>query len=209
MHLRSWPALLPRVSPLFLVALLPLTLTLTACGSEPAPAAWVGSVSGSDVVVAMANEKGALRAYVCGGATTYASHSRWFQGSADSGSGAFEAARDGWSIAGETSAETASGTITAPGGEVLSFAATAASESALEGLFAVEDSGCETGVVAQTGADGEPWVQGTWCDNSGHFAQVTPVMPIELTKDGLRVRVDLSPLDLDDLYLYAAPVPAR
>lgn len=207
MFARPRPTLLLRGGEAALVAL--VSLAHAGCGADAAPGTWVGAASDSDVVVAVAEvEGGGLVAYVCGGEATFATHTRWFQADSAEGGG-FEAARDGWTVAGEIDGEAASGTITGPAGEALSFSASAVDEGAALGLFAVEDSGCRTGAVVQAGADGEPWLQGTWCDEEDHFAQVTPVAPIELTDRGIRVQVLRAALGLPDIELHVARFPAR
>lgn len=190
-----------------LVALLPLTLT--ACGAEPTEAStWVGSAEGSDVVVALTYQDGAVRAYVCGGPATYATHSRWFDGSADE-FGRFSTSQDGWTIAGELDLESATGRVFPPAGEALSFSMRSAEEDSVEGLYAVVDAGCRTGVVVQHDASGEPTAQGVWCDAQGRFAQVTPVTPIQRSERGIAIQVDLAPIGKGLRDLYVTPVPVR
>lgn len=202
-RLRSAP--LRRID--LLIALLPLTLT--ACGAEPTAAStWVGSAPDSDVVVALTYQDGAVRAYVCGGPTTYATHSRWFDGSADE-FGRFASSQDGWTIAGELDLTNATGTVFPPAGEPLPFAMRSAEEDTVEGLYAVVDAGCRTGVVVQHDAAGELTAQGAWCDDQDHFAQVTPVTPIERSERGIRIQIDLAPIGEGLRDLYAAPATAR
>lgn len=190
------------------VFLLPLALAACTGGDEAEPSTWVGRVQGSDVVVAMVRDETATRTYVCGGPSTYATHSRWFDGELDDG-GALSVRRDGWILAAQVDDEGVTGTLTPASGETLDFEAYAVDESTPAGLYAVVTSGCRTGVVVGADDDGEPWLQGTWCDDKDRFAQVTPVLPIERTTLGVRIAVDLVPLGAGKLDVYARPVPVR
>lgn len=199
---RSRPAL--RIGAL--VALLPLGLA--ACGGEAATETWVGRVSDSDVVVAVVRGESSVRAYMCGGPTSFATRSRWFNGSADE-SGAFEATADGWTFASELGEEEASGTLTPAIGEVLSFSAVAVEADGTAGLYGAQSYGCRTGVVVGLESSGEPWLQGTWCNDQGQFEQVTPVLPIERGDLGIHVAVDLTDIGRGKLDLHALPVLVR
>lgn len=195
---------LPRPHPLVLLA---AACALGCTDPGEAPSQWVGALPGTDLALALTSEgDGALRAYVCGGPDTYATHSRWFEGTLTA-DGAFDAVREGWALTGDAGPDGASGTLTSPDGDELPFDAHPAT-APLEGLYFALDSGCRTGAVVWTGAAGEPSLQGTWCDDQSHFEQVTPVLPITLTAEGIHVRVDRTEIGMDKLDLYVEPISA-
>lgn len=183
-----------------------LALTCAGCG-EAAPVTYVGPPKSTDVAFALVEGEGAVVAYVCGGSTTYATHSRWFTGPLDA-KGAFSAEQDGWKLEGAIDANV-TGTLTAPDGSTMDLTAEEGLAGTADGLYDVMDSGCRTGVIAWTDPVGQPALQGTWCDDKKDFQQVTPVYPIERSDKGLHVTVDLTPYDLGkrDLYVVQVPTP--
>jgi len=166
-----------------------LVLSLAACGGG-GTSVFVGKAEGSELAVGWALEGGVVRAYACGGPTTYGDDTRWFDAAADA-SGAFSGTTDGWTFAGSA----ASATVTPPSGEPLSIAVHEPLDDR-EGLYATVDSGCSTGAVVWNDAGGAPRLQGTWCDEQGNSAQVTPVLPITVIDLGIEVTVDLAFLGL-------------
>ena len=110
---------------------------------------------------------------------------------------------DGWTFQGSVSDAWAYGEMYAPFGDDWYFIDAPRAEGELTGLYSVMDSGCRTGVIVQDDGGGEPSLQGTWCDENGNFAQVTPVYPIQVVGGQLHVQVDLGPLGLGirDLYV--------
>lgn len=173
-------------------------LGLVGCAEAPAPSSWVGFSGDSDVVFAAVEEDGAIRAYTCGGPTTYETRSRWFVGEVDE-AGAFLLTRgDGWTLEGEIRDTATHVELSPPSGDATTFSVRPANQGegaaakVPEGLYDVTDAGCRTGAVAWVDEVGEQHLQGTWCDSADHFAQVTPVMPIALFNGGLEIRVDLT-----------------
>jgi hypothetical protein len=192
-------AALSRANWLGLAAL----LALPACtGLAEGPATWTGAAQSSDLALAVVEQDGAVTAYACGGPTSYASSTRWFHGTADA-SGRFAMTSDGWSIEGTTGTE-ATGTLTGPDGVAHAFSLAPRAQGSAEGLYSVQDAGCRTGVVVWGEDGGALRAQGTWCDEADHFAQVTPVMPIDPSSGGVSVRVDLSALGQGVRELFAA-----
>lgn len=138
----------------------------------------------------MVEENGAVEAYVCGGAATFPTHSRWFAGSVTD-SGAVELAQDGWVLSASVNDDMAEATALGPDGEEVTFEVRPTGDVD-EGLYSATDSGCRAGVVLQADPGGEMLVQGTWCDSEMNAAQVTPVLPVEVQENRLHVHVDLS-----------------
>lgn len=168
-------------------------VALLGCSESPRASSFVGLSADSDVVFAAVEEDGAVRAYTCGGPATYDSRSRWFEGDLDA-SGALSIAKQGWTLQGSLEGSSPKVELTPPSGEPVSFAVRPA-DGALEGLYDAVDSGCRTGAIVWV-EGGATRLQGTWCDDADHFAQVTPVTPIEARDQGIAVRVDLSSLGL-------------
>lgn len=181
----------PRLARAALVAV--VSTLMAGCGDEGATrptGAFVGAVEGSDAVIGAAISDEGVTFYLCGGGATYDRATRWFKG-ADDGTGRIALAKDGWTIDGDLAAGT--GTLVTPEGAAASWSARPSSDDTLEGLYAAVDTGgCKSGVVVtDDGGDTDPFVQGTWCDGAGRFAQITPILPIVRVGDGFDVRVDL------------------
>lgn len=168
---------------------------------------WVGPVEGTDAVAAITVEEGEVRAYVCGGPTTYSTLTHWFEGSVENGN-AFEAISDDQVLYGYVGDDFAYGVMSGSGAGDFYFDARPV-EGGIAGLYAVEDSGCSTGVIVWDDGDDEPSLQGTWCDSLGNFAQVTPVYPIGRIDGAIHVQVDLGFLGEDLRDLYVTPISAR
>jgi hypothetical protein len=156
-------------------------LALGSCALEPLSEeeTYVGEVSGTDAVVAVATEGDSVVVYVCGGPSTLAEHTRWYSGSvgdptlASKAGEALELSVDGGRARGAYTVE----------GTRFEFEAVAPADR-YRRLFTVVDSGCRTGVVV----DGDE-VQGAWCNDLGIFEQVTPIAPIDPTSDSLDVAI--------------------
>ncbi|WP_437753725.1 hypothetical protein [Sorangium sp. So ce1389] len=157
---------------------------------DPAPETSVGAVEGTDAVVAAVRGEGKVTFYVCGGASSYATMTRWFEGPADA-SGAFSLANGGWTASAEPGGD--AGRLRTPDGAELAFHLRPASLDRAEGLYAAVDSGCRTGVVVHTPEGAEaPALQGTWCGAGDRYAQVTPIRSLhEIDRRGIEVRVEV------------------
>lgn len=154
---------------------------------------FTGRLETADSVVGLAvSARGDVDAYVCGGATTFATHSRWFVGSFSSGSASIEA--EGSRLDISLRGETADITLTAADGVVHSTVAEHAGAGSRSALYeSVAGVVCRWGVVVIDGGAGEPEVFGTWCDRIATeeiFAQVTPVEPIDFSDALLPVLVN-------------------
>ncbi|WP_438024051.1 hypothetical protein [Sorangium sp. So ce233] len=171
-------------------------LLCAGCAADPeeheAPATGtsVGAVDGSDAVVAVVRGEGEVTLYVCGGASSYATMTRWFEGTVEA-NGAFSLSNGGWTARAEPGGD--AGTLRSPDGAELAFRVRPASLDRDEGLYSAVDSGCRTGVVVLTPEGAEaPALQGTWCGAGDLFAQVTPIRWLsELDRRGIEVRVEL------------------
>lgn len=175
-------------------------LALAASGCDDRSFLWVGPVFDSDAVAAISLEDGALRAYVCGGPETFSTVTRWYDGRVGDGQSFEATSDDGDLMQGYVEETYAYAWINGENGGL--SAEMFAPEGELAGLYSVEDSGCRTGVIVW-GDGSEPSLQGTWCDDQGRFAQVTPVYPIQLEDRGIHVQVDLTAIGqgVRDLYV--------
>ncbi|WP_437981423.1 hypothetical protein [Sorangium sp. So ce117] len=165
-----------------------------ACAADPEappPEISVGTVDGTDAVLALVRGEGAVTLYVCGGVSSYATMTRWFEGTEDP-SGAFSLESDGWTAIADPGGE--SGRLRTPEGAELAFRARPAALDRIEGLYAAVDGGCRTGAVVLTPDDTDaPALQGTWCGAGDLYAQVTPIRPLSvLDRRGIEVQVELS-----------------
>src|SRR5262245_54047600 len=95
-----------------------LVLPCLGCSLSQAPPAgrqlYVGTVVGTEDVVAAVSEAGNVTVYVCGGADDFATHTHWFSGAHDEQGRLALDAGGGWSIRGTLDFETAFGEISGP-----------------------------------------------------------------------------------------------
>jgi hypothetical protein len=141
---------------------------LCACGSEAPSAVTIGRAIGHDTRLAVIEIDGRTLAYVCGGPSSYATHSRWFRGA--STDGVLES--EGWRLRLHGERPTLETPSSGPSIEFESNAPVR--EDSMAGLYATMDRGCRTGVIVSEDEGGTPAIQGTWCDESGNFEQVEP-----------------------------------
>jgi hypothetical protein len=175
-------------------------LLLTACGKGGA-STYVGKVTdpGADAVIGAVSDGAEITVYLCGGPNSYATDTRWLRGPVDA-AGAFSVESEGFTVAGDVSG----GHVITDLGITLSWTMAEASGD-LEGVYQSEGA-CRTGaVVGDFAGDGTMQLQGTWCDGAGKFMQVTPIMPIALTAEGLEARVETSPASIFLLTRVTAP----
>lgn len=170
-------------------------------------ATYVGPLEGSDAFVAVSVSGNDVVAYVCGGATTYATRTKWFRGPLDPANHlAVVEASDGTRM--ELTFDTEEGVLKgALGDTALSLSRLETTGDDSRGLYTAMDGGCRTGVIV-FGDPQAPSVQGTWCrvegDAQSIFAQVTPILPIDVTDGGLHVKVSLA--DEGDRLLITRPL---
>jgi len=175
----------------------PLTLCLVACGGEnDAPdvvSMFTGRLQTADAVVGLAvSASGDVDAYVCGGDTNYATHSRWFAGSFASNAASLQVEDLGLDLT--LQGDKIDVTFTAPDGTVHKAQAEKAADGNHSALYeASADADCRWGVVVLDDGGAEPQVSGTWCNlvaSTETFLQVTPVLPIDFSTDVLPVLVN-------------------
>jgi hypothetical protein len=172
---------------------------LLGCSGEP-EGTWISRLEGTDAWLAVRAEGGAAAAYVCGGPTTMATHSRWMHTTEVDGSLSFAA--DGWSLTFERDDDGGSGELISPDAVSLAVNAKKVTDGGIDGLYTAFDSGCRDGLIIDGGGS-----QGTWCDDSGLFAEVTPLQPIALTDQGIAVSIPLLPT-AREIFMFSA-VPAQ
>lgn len=162
----------------------------------------VGTVLGTDAVIGRVSDGEKVTFYVCGGATTYSTMTRWFSGP-DDASGAVSLVKDGWQVIADAGGH--SGRIIPPEGPELAFEGHAAGFGTAEGLYGVVDSGCRTGaVVLDPPGAAAPNVQGAWCGSDGaKLAQVIPILPGDVSSGGIAVRVNVDGIRKD---LFVVPL---
>ncbi len=183
-----------RNLPAWCLALVALSSVGCDGGDDPEPIALsarvhVGKVDGTDVVMgAVVESNDTLTIYSCGGATTLATHTRWFGGTfgLDGDPNAFSMTTDDFVMTGERTEDGISGELVEPDGtaHAVSFAPTA--DDAAPGLYSATMDGCRTGVVVFD--DGT--TQGTYCNDQGEFTQVIILQPGDLSANGFEVSVE-------------------
>ena len=177
-------------------------LVVGCAGGDVVDDVAVGTVIGTDAVIGRVSDGEKVTFYVCGGATTYSTLTRWFSGP-DDASGAVSLEKDGWQVVSDAGGH--SGRIIPPDGPALAFEGHAAGFGTAEGLYGVVDSGCRTGaVVLDPPGAKAPRVQGAWCGSDGaKFAQVIPILPGDISSGGIAVRVDVDGVRKD---LFVVPL---
>jgi len=182
-----------------------LLVTLTAaCTAEVPPdaaprAVYVGTVDGTDAVVAFTvnRDTGLINSYVCGGASSYATLSRWFCGEARRVEAGFEFAKteELWHMQATVEPHVVTGTIESVEGERYELRAERSDPGSHSALYGETDvGGCTTGaIVVHDAPDREPRVHGTWCargeGGDPRFEQVTPLLPHDFSQDLMQVTV--------------------
>jgi hypothetical protein len=193
--------MIPRTLPV--AAALVFSALLVGCaGGATVDDVAVGTVLGTDAVIGRISDGEKVTFYVCGGATTYSTMTRWFSGP-DDASGAVSLVKDGWQVIADAGGH--SGRIIPPEGPELAFEGHAARFGTAEGLYGAVDSGCRTGaVVLDPQGAAAPTVQGAWCGSDGaRFAQVIPILPGDISSGGIAVRVSVDGIRKD---LFVVPL---
>ena len=178
-------------------------------GDAPSPPrdskqAFAGALDGTDAMVAAVQNGQDWLFYVCGGETTRATLTGWFQTRLDpkSGTAGVEATSGDSTIVATPGGESLSGTLEGAAGERYSFEAVRIEtpDTTIAGLYSTVDSGCRTGLVVAP----DERIQGVWCDSTGLVGQVVPILPIEVDQRGLAV---LAGPDMRLLHLLPAIPP--
>jgi hypothetical protein len=184
-------------------------LLAAGCGGGGAAnaSAFVGRVTdqGQDAVVGAVSDGTDVSFYVCGGASSFATETRWILGKAGAG-GALDITGNGWHVTGNL--EAGSGQVQTDQGQTLSWTARPA-VGPLEGLYQAMDGTCRTGAVVGDFGDGMGTrLQGTWCDGASHFAQVVPIKnPLSLDGEGIAVTVQSQSAQTLVVARLAEPLP--
>lgn len=157
--------------------------------AAPSEEVLVGAVGeeSDDTRIAVALSGDAVIAYSCGGDTTYATNTHWFDAALDV-DGAFDAEVDGWRLEGVREGTHASGVLIDPTGRSLAWRADDTPMFGPGGLYMAPGDGCSTGVIVRPGDDGVE-VRGSSCDGAGIRYQVTPVRPEAISASGFAVWV--------------------
>ena len=170
---------------LALSLLVTLASALMACGSSENPRFFAAHAASSDVALGALKPEGHLLVYACGGPSTLATHTRWFD--VPLSGPTFSAESGGTTITGKLAATGLSGTLEVPGSGVISWTLPELQAGALSGLYDRVENGCRTGVIVFSDDPSAPSAQGVYCNGSGLFDEVTPVAPFQMTSEGLPV----------------------
>ena len=164
---------------------LSLLVPLMACGSSERPQFYAARASNSDVALAALRSEGHLLVYACGGPSTLATHTRWFD--VPLSGQTFSAENGGTTLSGKLGVAGLSGTMEVPGSGVISWTLPELQVGTLSGLYDRVENGCRTGVIVFSDDPSTPSAQGVYCNGSGLFDEVTPVAPFQRTAEGLPV----------------------
>lgn len=170
-------------------------LCLMACSEQDVESKaqismYTGRLETADAVVGLAvSDSGDVDAYICGGATNFATISRWFGGALSSSAAILE--NDGFQLAVSARQGRASITLTTLDGTEHSADIDQAENGSRSALYESDTTNaCRWGVITIDEGGAEPDIHGTWCNSSAAvYAQVTPVRPIDFSKDILPVLV--------------------
>lgn len=151
------------------------------------PERLVGSVEDSDVVVAAVSDSAQTRLFFCGGDSSYATATRWFNLALD---GDTLNADDGaWHLRATLDRDGIHGEITHDPDEARKFKAVPVAKGTLAGLYEGK-AGCgRLGlIVTQPDLESDPAAQGA-CVGEGHDPeQVNPITPVESVEGKIRVQ---------------------
>lgn len=179
------------------VSLLPVVLAAifaAGCGNDAsARRAFGGELSSSDAVAGAVVDGDRASVYVCGGPATFATATRWFQGSVEELADGLT--RDGWIVRATINLRTVGyplvGEVLSPDGDAFDFTLVAAEAGSIANLYSTLDAGCRTGVVVREIPGQDPAVQGVWCSDLGEVEQVTPgIAPLVIEDGALTVSVE-------------------
>lgn len=175
-----------------------LLLMMAACGSDSHPDPdgsqphYFGTVDGTDAQIAIVRDASRWVAYVCGGPSTLASITTWFQGTVTEGDDGVVAEADDKELDASFSAGGVEGTLTYAG-HTAAFAARRVAAQGSIGLFQDDSNGCRAGLIVPPTEEGEPL--GAYCKiritdgiTGRFFEQVTPITPITLRNGFISAR---------------------
>jgi hypothetical protein len=141
---------------------------------------FLGSVDATDAKVAFALENGRAFVFFCGGAMTYATHTKWFRGGIASLASPFTLSATGWTASGALQADgvTVKGTLDRGDGQLLTWSAASVPPDGAAGLYeaTLPDGGILELIVSPASQGGG--MQGAFKSRLGTIKQVVPLMPL-------------------------------
>jgi hypothetical protein len=176
-----------------------------AAALEASVERWVGTVDDSDIRLGAVIENGdRARLFFCGGASTYATATRWISLTL-AADGGFEFDDGGWTVRGTRSGVALAGTVQ-QNGESRRFSALRIATGTIAGLYeGTADCGRVGLIVAQPDSNADPTAQGA-CVGDGHPPeQVNPILPVSLEDGAIRVKIG----ELESVVRAAAPAPKQ
>lgn len=170
-----------------------LALAAAGCAMTPledtSRAVHAARVPGTDAVLAVLVTGSSTDAYLCGGASTLASLTRWFHAEDTVVAGRGLVLRSGdTTLTLARAGEELTAELRTDGGARFVVSPSAGAE-----LYDAMDEGCRTGVILWPGAGGAAELQGAWCSQAGDRLQVQPLEPVlHIDRSVLSVRVPRS-----------------
>ena len=172
-----------------------LIAALLAVGCEaklPPESTFIGRVSGSDAVFALAIAEDRAVGYSCGGQDSLEQLTMWFSGEVHWYSdGSLHVDCGDFHLHAFVGDQISGGVISLKDGSSHDFIASAIEDDGVGGVYSDGVDPCPTGAIVYRNDEGEIAVQGAYC--AGVFRQVTPMSPM-LTESGIAVEV---PFDTD------------
>ncbi len=180
-------------------------VSLVACGGStpPTPAelsktSLVGKIENSDALIAIVRDENSFIAYICGGKSTWQTHTGWFRSDTISAKGNYLESSSGLKFSANFADTSAKGTLTLNDGTALSWSTESAKKEA--GLFVLEEAGLLAGVI--TDNDGNVAGTARAVDPKGAFlsspVKVQQALDNRLVVQTQRLGVDIQ-LEVDRL----------
>jgi len=148
-----------------------------ANADSPEPSRWVGQVEDTDVRVGIVADSAHALLFFCGGASSFATATRWF--SLDIGEGTAKFEDETWHVDARLEPNRVSGEVTRDDGVVRPFSAQRVAPDTLAGLYEGQASCGRLGlIVIQPNQTAPIEAQGA-CVGPGHAPeQVNPILPV-------------------------------
>ena len=165
------------------------------CGDEdgssggPAPVTqqtFVGDVPGTEMRVAVVRDGDDVALFFCGGATTFATATKWIRSTA--AGTAFDLVADSWKATVSIQGGLVTGTVDIGDGAALAWQGARVDEAGVAGLYEAAQSDGNVGVIVALDEAGAAFAQGALVTPT-IAAQVVPIAPVERVSDRLRVSV--------------------
>ncbi len=179
----------------FLLSTSTLALAGIGCGDDDASGGgptpntqqtFVGDVTGTETRVALVRDGDDVALFFCGGATTFATATRWVRAQAQGDT--FDVTADGWAVHVSIQGGLVTGTLDTGDGVAAAWQGSRVDEAGLAGLYEAEQSDGNVGVVVALDEAGAALVQGALVTPTV-AAQVVPIAPVERVADRMRVTV--------------------